>query len=215
MNVLVYGSGQLARMMYLAGSPLNINVQAVDVASNKIVNPVTKRNLKLSLDTAIENADVLTVEFEHVPESLLEQAEQSGKLLPNMRSILVGADRVREKHLLALAGIPNCEHEIITDIAQLSGITDRLGDKIIFKSSRDGYDGYGQWRISNADGLTDLAEVFSNLDLVKVPIVAETMCPFDRELSLVGTIGKDGNIALYPLAQNTHFEGQLHVSIAP
>ena len=215
MNVLVYGSGQLARMMYLAGSPLNINVQAVDVASKKIVNPVTKRSLKLSLDTAIENADVLTVEFEHVPELLLEQAEQSGKLLPNMRSILVGADRVREKQLLALAGIPNCEHEIITDIAQLSGITDRLGDKIIFKSSRDGYDGYGQWRISNADGLTDLAEVFSNLDLVKVPIVAETMCPFDRELSLVGTIGKDGNIALYPLAQNTHFEGQLHVSIAP
>ena len=71
MNVLVYGSGQLARMMYLAGSPLNINVQAVDVASNKIVNPVTKRNLKLSLDTAIENADVLTVEFEHVPEIVI------------------------------------------------------------------------------------------------------------------------------------------------
>ena len=215
MNVLVYGSGQLARMMYLAGSPLNINVQAVDVASNNIVNPVTKRNLKLSLDTAIDNADVLTVEFEHVPEALLEQAEQSGKLFPNMRSILVGADRVREKQLLALAGIPNCEHEIITDIAQLTGITERLGDKIIFKSSRDGYDGYGQWRISNADGLTELAEVFSNLDLVKVPIIAEKMCPFERELSLVGTVAKDGQIALYPLAQNTHFEGQLHVSIAP
>ena len=215
MNVLVYGSGQLARMMYLAGSPLNINVQAVDVASNNIVNPVTKRNLKLSLDTAIDNADVLTVEFEHVPEALLEQAEQSGKLFPNMRSILVGADRVREKQLLALAGIPNCEHEIITDIAQLTGITERLSDKIIFKSSRDGYDGYGQWRISNADGLTELAEVFSNLDLVKVPIIAAKMCPFERELSLVGTVAKDGQIALYPLAQNTHFEGQLHVSIAP
>ena len=215
MNVLVYGSGQLARMMYLAGSPLNINVQAVDVASNKIVNPVTKRNLKLSLETAIDNADVLTVEFEHVPEPLLEQAEQSGKLAPNMRSILVGADRVREKQLLALAEIPNCEHEIITDIAQLDGITTRLGDKVIFKSSRDGYDGYGQWRINDAGGLVELAEVFTNLDLVKVPIVAEKMCPFDRELSLVGTVSKDGSVALYPLAQNTHFEGQLHVSIAP
>ena len=215
MNVLVYGSGQLARMMYLAGSPLNINIQAVDVATNKIVNPVTKRNLKISLDDAIANADVLTVEFEHVPEALLEQAEQSGKLAPNMRSILVGADRVREKQLLALANIPNCEHEIITNVAQLDGITERLGDKIILKSSRDGYDGYGQWRVSQQSDLDELITVFNHLDLEKVPIIAEKMCPFDRELSLVGSVDSEGNVALYPLAQNTHFEGQLHVSIAP
>ncbi len=215
MNVLVYGSGQLARMMYLAGSPLNINIQAVDVATDQIINPVTKRDLKISLASAIESADVLTVEFEHVPEHLLEQAEQSGKLAPNMRSILVGADRVREKQLLAETNILNCEHEIITDVAQLEGITDRLGEQIIFKSSRDGYDGYGQWRIVNAAGLTDIHAVFQNLDLQKIPVIAEKMCPFDRELSLVGSVDKEGNIALYPLAQNTHFEGQLHVSVAP
>ena len=43
MSILVLGSGQLARMMALAGYPLGISVQAVDVADNKIVDPVSKQ----------------------------------------------------------------------------------------------------------------------------------------------------------------------------
>ena len=130
MNVLVYGAGQLAQMMYLAGAPLNLNVIAVDVATKTVVHPVEKTPLPQSLEQAINDADVLTVEFEHVPEALLMQADASGKLAPNLKSILVGADRVREKTLLEGLGIANCEHEIITDIAQLNGITDRLGEKL-------------------------------------------------------------------------------------
>ena len=215
MNVLVYGAGQLAQMMYLAGAPLNLNVLAVDVANKTVVHPVEKTVLPQSLEQAINDADVLTVEFEHVPEELLLVAEESGKLSPNLQSILVGADRVREKHLLESLNIANCEHEIITDIAQLDGISERLGEKIIFKSSRDGYDGYGQWRSSTAADLPELKTIFTKLDLHKVPIVAEKMCPFTRELSLLGARNESGEIVVYPLAQNTHHEGQLHTSIAP
>ena len=49
MSVLILGSGQLARMMYLAGAPLGIDVQAVDVNNNKVVNPVTKTPLNIPL----------------------------------------------------------------------------------------------------------------------------------------------------------------------
>ena len=83
MQVLVYGAGQLAQMMYLDGAALGIDVQAVDVSNNTVVHPVSKQPLDCSLEQAIERADVLTVEFEHVPEALLETAEQSGKLHPN------------------------------------------------------------------------------------------------------------------------------------
>ena len=215
MNVLVYGAGQLAQMMYLAGAPLNLNVIAVDVATKTVVHPVEKTPLPQSLEQAINDADVLTVEFEHVPEALLMQADASGKLAPNLKSILVGADRVREKALREGLGIANCEHEIITDIAQLNGITDRLGEKIIFKSSRDGYDGYGQWRSTQTADIVELETIFAALDLEQVPIVAEKMCPFERELSLLGARNEAGEVVVYPLAQNTHFQGQLHTSIAP
>ena len=115
MRVVVYGAGQLAQMMYLAGSPLGIDVQAVDVNNDTVVHPVSKTPLEISLAQALEGADALTVEFEHVPERLLEDAAKTNKLMPNIDSILVGADRVREKKLLESMQVANCEHHIVTD----------------------------------------------------------------------------------------------------
>ena len=119
MRVVVYGAGQLAQMMYLAGSPLGIDVQAVDVNNDTVVHPVSKTPLDTTLEQALEAADALTVEFEHVPERLLEQAAQTNKLMPNIDSILVGADRVREKKLLEKMGVANCDHRIVTHLDQL------------------------------------------------------------------------------------------------
>lgn len=48
MRVVVYGAGQLAQMMYLAGSPLGIDVQAVDVNNDTVVHPVSKTPLEIS-----------------------------------------------------------------------------------------------------------------------------------------------------------------------
>ena len=215
MQVLVYGSGQLARMMYLAGAPLSIDVKAVDVGTNAVVHPVSKAILSSDLEQSITDADVLTVEFEHVPEALLAQAKASGKLAPNMPAILIGADRVREKALLDKLEIANCTYEVITDVKQLEGIASRLGDRIIFKASRDGYDGYGQWRASSPSDMPELARQFAELDLQAVPIVAERMSDFSRELSLIGARNASGEVVVYPLSENTHYEGQLHLSVAP
>ena len=39
-KVLVLGAGQLARMMELAGTPLNLNVKAFDVNNFTVVHPI-------------------------------------------------------------------------------------------------------------------------------------------------------------------------------
>ena len=215
MKVLVYGSGQLAQMMYLAAAPLGVIVSAVDVVTETVVNPVSKKATGVPLHRAIEESNSITVEFEHVPEHLLLEADKSGKLYPNVASILAGADRVREKALLVKNNIPNCEYLIIDHVDQLDGVVERLGEKVIFKASRDGYDGYGQWRMSSVSDLVNLRKDFALLDLKKVPIIAEKMMQFDREISLVGARSQDGQIACFSLAENLHHEGQLHVSVAP
>jgi 5-(carboxyamino)imidazole ribonucleotide synthase len=215
MKVLVLGAGQLAQMMYLAAAPLGVEVLAVDVKDNSVVNPVSKQVHEIDLVFAIEEADAITVEFEHIPEPLLALVQESGKLLPNVQSIMAGADRVREKQLLERFSVANCQHKIINGVEQLSGINETLGDKIIFKASRDGYDGYGQWRMQASDELPALHDVFAKLNLNKVPLVAERMAAFDREISVVGARDAKGNIRCYEIAENLHFEGQLHVSVAP
>ena len=45
-------------------------------------------------------------------------------------------------------------------------------------------------------------------------IVAEEFVPFDREVSLVGARGKNGEVAVYPLAENVHVNGVLSLSTA-
>jgi 5-(carboxyamino)imidazole ribonucleotide synthase len=215
MSILVLGSGQLARMMALAGYPLGISVQAVDVTDNKIIDPVTKHIINNSLDRMIEEVNAITVEFEHIPEDLLELVHGSGKLKPSVEAILTGADRVREKKLLEKLAIDNCPFEIVTDVEQLDAAVEKLGEKLIIKASRDGYDGYGQWRLQNKNDLPGLKQQLLQLDLQKVPLIVEKMLDFDRELSLVAVRSVDGDIAYYPLAENLHYQGQLHVSIAP
>lgn len=215
MKVVVYGAGQLAKMMYLAGSPLGIDVEAVDVSNDTVVHPVSKAPLNTTLLQAIQTADALTVEFEHVPERLLEDAASAGTLLPNIESILVGADRVREKKLLEKHGVANCAHRIVTQLDQLDECVETLGERLILKASRDGYDGYGQWRLSSRDDLSALKNSLASLDLEKVPLVVEQMVAFERELSLIGVRNKQGQVRTYPLAENLHHQGQLHVSVAP
>lgn len=215
MKVLVLGSGQLAQMMYLAAAPLGVEVLAVDVSNNTVVHPLSKQTMNFDIDFAIAEAKAITVEFEHIPEPLLIKVEESGKLFPNIASILAGADRVREKQLLTKHNVANCQYRIISHIDDLNGICDELGEQIIFKASRDGYDGYGQWRMKETSQLEELCSIFSKLDLVKVPLVAERMSHFDREISVIGARDQQGNIACYEIAENLHYQGQLHVSIAP
>ncbi len=215
MRVVVYGAGQLAQMMYLAGCPLGIEVQAVDVSNDTLVHPVSKTPLEITLSQAIEAADALTVEFEHVPERLLEQAARTGKLMPSIDTILVGADRVREKRLLDSLSVANCPYKIVTDLNTLDECVAALGERLIIKASRDGYDGYGQWRLTDAAKLPELKQALKGLDLQTVPLVVEKMLNFDRELSIIGVRGKKGDVKVYPLAENLHHQGQLHVSVAP
>ena len=215
MNILILGSGQLARMMALAGYPLGLQVSAVDVNARNVVDPITKIVSEKSLVQALKDADAISVEFEHIPQDLLEQVNATGKLMPSMESIMAGADRVKEKTLLSGLNIANCPYKIITDANQLDEAVVELGEKLIIKASRDGYDGYGQWRLSSAAQLPQLKQQLSELDLQQVPLVVEKMLSFQRELSLVGVRSANGEIAYYPLAENLHHQGQLHVSVAP
>ncbi len=215
MKLLVFGAGQLAQMMYLAGIPLGVQVQAVDVNTGNVVHPVSKQDMNKKLQDAFDEAAAITAEFEHVPEDLLLQAEETGKLLPSSATILTGADRVREKLLLNKAGVLTADYVVIDDLIKIQDCINTLGERIIFKASRDGYDGYGQWRVSDRQQMSALEETFSTLDLKSVPILAEKMIDFDRELSVIGARKANGESHIFSMAENLHHQGQLQVSIAP
>lgn len=216
MQVLVLGAGQLARMMSLAGAPLNIEVIAYDVGSENVVHPLTQTVIGHGLHSAIKQADVITAEFEHIPHDVLEVCQQSGKFLPSADAIKAGGDRRIEKALLDHSGVRNAKYAVIQNREDFDRAIAHVGMPMVLKSALGGYDGKGQWRLKEAQHTEAIWEELAACIAASESqaIVAEEFVPFNREVSLVGARAKDGSIAVYPLAENVHTDGVLTLSTA-
>lgn len=216
MHVLVLGAGQLARMMSLAGAPLNIQISAFDVESSNIVHPLSQTIIGNGLENAIEQADVITAEFEHIPHHILDICERSGKFLPTTQAIKAGGDRRIEKSLLNAANVRNANYMVINNRQDFDNAIQQVGTPMVLKSALGGYDGKGQWRLKepkHADDIWPEMQVCITAT-ANQSIVAEEFIPFQREVSLVGARGKNGEINVYPLAENVHTDGVLTLSMA-
>jgi len=216
MHVLVLGAGQLARMMSLAGAPLNIEISAFDVGSKNIVHPLTQQLLGHGLENAIENADVITAEFEHIPHDVLEVCQASGKFFPTADAIKTGGDRRIEKALLGQAQVKNAKYAVIETREDFDAAIAHVGVPMVLKSALGGYDGKGQWRLKDAaDAHTIWPEMQACIEASQTQaIVAEEFIVFEREVSLVGARNAQGEVAVYPLAENVHTDGVLSLSTA-
>ena len=216
MKVLVLGAGQLARMMSLAGAPLNISISAYDVNTDSIVHPLTQQALGKGLANAIADADVVTAEFEHISIPVLAQCQASGKFYPGETAIKTGGDRRLEKQLLTDAAVNSAAYHIVKTEADFTQAISTLGLPLVFKSALAGYDGKGQWRLKTAEQAASLWQELATFLAAdsKQAIVAEQFIPFQREVSLVGARDTAGNIVVYPLTENHHVNGVLSVSLA-
>jgi 5-(carboxyamino)imidazole ribonucleotide synthase len=218
-KVLILGAGQLARMMELAGTPLNLSIKALDVTNNNVIRPLQPEITCSDLATGIVEAEVITAEFEHVAHDVLSQCELSGKLLPNSEAIKVGGDRRLEKALLTSCNIANAKHYFVENKESFNKALELLSLPIIFKSALEGYDGKGQWRLKKIEDADSIWQEISDFIInsttsVKQGIVAEQMVAFQREVSLIGVRSISGEIATYPLTENHHTNGILSISVA-
>lgn len=219
MTILILGAGQLARMMSLAGAPLNLNVVAYDVGSQQIVHPLTNQVYATTLEQAIDDADAITAEFEHIPDDVLTLCCNSNKFYPGKQAIKTGGDRSLEKALLDKTEVACAPYQLITEKAHLEQAVKTLGKPLVIKTCQAGYDGKGQWRLKSDDEINtiwaEMADfIASGTEHAPHSIIAEKMIPFDREVSIIGARDKEGNVAIYPLTENQHTNGVLTLSLA-
>ena len=219
MTILILGAGQLARMMSLAGAPLNLNVVAYDVGSQQIVHPLTNQVYATTLEQAIDDADAITAEFEHIPDDVLTLCCNSNKFFPGKQAIKTGGDRSLEKALLDKTEVACAPYQLITEKAHLEQAAKILGKPLVIKTCQAGYDGKGQWRLKSDDEIdtiwAEMADfIASGTEHAPHSIIAEKMIPFDREVSIIGARDKEGNVAIYPLTENQHTNGVLTLSLA-
>jgi 5-(carboxyamino)imidazole ribonucleotide synthase len=124
----------------------------------------------------------------------------------------VAQDRAREKAHFVKCGVPVAPHAVIDTADQLAALladTAKVDHLLpgILKTSRMGYDGKGQLRVTTRDELNA-----GWATLGQVPCVLEKMLPLASECSVIVARGRDGAMVNLPVQRNLHRDGILAVT---
>jgi 5-(carboxyamino)imidazole ribonucleotide synthase len=218
-SIGILGGGQLARMLALAAKPLGYRVIVLDPDAYCPASSVSDAVIAAKFDDlrALEElanrCDVVTLEFENVPEVGLSVPELQAKMRPSRDVLRTSRDRILEKTFLNSIGVPTAPWRVITSGQDLagSGIPGILPG--ILKTATLGYDGKGQARVANPAELEIAFQLFNQQ--VNMPCVLEGLVDFGKEVSVIVARSSSGEARAFPVFENRHANGILDVTLWP
>jgi len=208
----VLGGGQLGRMWAHAAQRMGYNTAVLDPDAQSPAGLVSHHHIHTDyLDAAglkqlAAVCQAVTTEFENVPADALAQLAATLPVSPAASAVAVAQDRAREKAHFVKCGVPVAPHAVIDTPEQLAAVNDNLLPGIL-KTSRMGYDGKGQLRVTTRDELNA-----GWTKLGSVPCVLEKMLPLASECSVIVARGRDGAMVNLPVQRNLHRDGILAVT---
>lgn len=215
MSIGILGGGQLGRMMGLAGATLGKKFLFLDPSRDACARQVGELTVgayddEEKLAEISARSEVVTYEFENVPLACARYLAERTNVYPPPRALEVSQDRLVEKSFLASLGIPTPRFAKVDSLDELRAAAlnaQGVGLPGIVKTRRFGYDGKGQFAV---DTEADLERAFAALGAA--PLILEARVPFARECSIISVRGLRGEVAFYPLIENTHKNGVLVMS---
>ncbi len=209
------GGGQLGRFFVIAAHEMGYQVTVLDPDKNSPAGKIADVHLCANYDDAdalqqiAKTCAAVTTEFENVPASTLQKLAESVVVRPSADSVAIAQHRVLEKNFIKDAGLPVAPFAVINEAADLPDDTSTLYPAIL-KVARFGYDGKGQARVKNqSEAQLAFAEFKHEV------CVLEQMLPLDLEVSVVLARDANGHIEAFTVAENSHLNGILDISIAP
>jgi len=212
----ILGGGQLGRMIALAAARLGLSVHvycpdpespAFDVARDHTVAEYEDEAALAAFAAAV---DVVTYEFENVPDRTAAFLAERVPVRPGARSLAVSQDRLSEKRFMLEIGAAVAPFVRIDCAADIPAGIAELGLPAVLKTRRLGYDGKGQAVLRAG---YDAEEAFRRLG--GAPSILEGFVPFALECSVVLARGLDGAVAVYDVAENHHSHHILATSRVP
>jgi len=217
----ILGGGQLGRMLVLAASRLGFKCHVFSDETESCAFYVADATTRAqySDERALEKfaaaCDVVTFEFENVPDATAHFLDGHVPVAPNARSLAVAQDRFLEKSFItelgiATAGFRHVGNEVEASTAYRALAGTSAGPKAVLKTQRLGYDGKGQ-RIVRSEAET----VAAFAEFRRVPCILETFIEYAFEASVIGARGRDGGFAAYDPPRNEHENHILRRSTVP
>ncbi len=211
------GGGQLGRMFTSAARTMGYDVVVLDPDPTSPAAHFATRHLcapfddPAALETMAQSCAAVTTEFENAPAASLEFLARRCPVRPAPSAVAIAQNRIQEKTFFRDQGFPVGPFAVARDPAEFRLALADVKFPAIIKTARFGYDGKGQYRVQTPqEALAVLADHPQVL-----PAVIETLVPLRLEISVLLARGADGQVALWPIAENRHRDGILDLTIAP
>ena len=209
----IMGGGQLGSMLAAAAKELEIKTvifsDDIDAPaqyfSNNFIHGMYSDQSKI--DKFISMVDIITYEFENIPYETLNEINKIKPVLPKPSVNRIIQHRVAEKDFINKLNIRTTQYVPITKKSEINSHLDLLPG--ILKTTTLGYDGKGQYRIDNIEGLDSL-----NIDFSK-DYILERLVKLKKEISIIITRFSDKKFEIYEPIENLHEDQILKHSKIP
>jgi 5-(carboxyamino)imidazole ribonucleotide synthase len=212
----ILGGGQLGRMLAVAAAELGFDCVVYEPEADCPAGRVAANCFTAAWDNHEALAafaacvDVVTFEFENVPAPSLAFLEERTSIRPGLKSLQLTQDRLVEKQFIQGLGLTTAAYAACDTLEDFERGVATIGMPAILKTRTLGYDGKGQFRLSQ---ISETAEAWAALG--SRPAILEGFVPFDREVSVILARAADGSFAAFDVTENVHQGGILRTSTVP
>jgi len=211
------GAGQLARMSALQAFRFGIQVAVYsDRPENEPVQFMTPYSTSGSFSSVedmvafAKDCDFITLENEFISSAILKEVqEKSGTpIFPSPDSFALIENKLIEKQTFEDAGIPVTPYQLVRSEDDLKEFGEDYGWPYLLKSSKGGYDGYGNETVKD---LKSAKQAFEKLGGNKErDIVAEAFVDFTNEIAVQVARNETGTV-VYPCCETVQKD---HICVA-
>lgn len=201
------GGGQLARMSANEALKLGIRIGGFVTSSDtepiELMTPHITRSDFNNVDALIKFAkscDVVTLENEFIDSDILMRMrdESQTPLFPTPETFRLIENKLIEKQTFEKAGIPVTPYALIHNHDELADFGETHGWPYVLKSSKGGYDGYGNETVHSIDEAIDAFKKLGGL--AGHDVIAEAFVPFTKELAVQVARNRTGMV-VYPCCE--------------
>ena len=211
----IVGGGQLGRMMCFSAHKMGFKTVIFSDQDQCVASFVTNNIIianyddQDALDKFAKIVDIVTFEFENIPFATINYLSNKVNTYPNAQILKITQNRILEKEFLNKIAIKTANYSKIlskNDIAKNLAIF----GKAIIKTATMGYDGKGQYVISDNSQIDHIWQIHADNQLI-----IEEFCPFDFEVSIIIARSFQGEVACYEPVQNIHQNSILYKTTYP
>jgi 5-(carboxyamino)imidazole ribonucleotide synthase len=208
----ILGGGQLGRMTALAAARLGYRCVVYAPEEHSIGGDVAAGHVHGAYDDTAAlkrfagQVDVITYEFENVPEATVAECQRHRPVRPGVKPIHLAQHRLREKEFFRTLGLETAHYQAIRSEADIAA----AALPGILKTCTEGYDGKGQVRVADSAGLLAGWRTLGARECI-----LETLVDFTCETSVIVARGLDGQTRCFPTGLNDHRDGILRATTVP